>query len=279
MMALAADDIADLRRWAICGAVIVLAHGGLAAGIVNWSEPIEGMGAAAGIVIEFEFAPVPVAPATLRTDLRPGPEQDLVETPPTQAVQSLEEKQKVEEKSEAKLDSKIEEKVDTKPVEEPPPEVKPAPNPEVAVQPPPPQEVKEEAPAPRQATPLMVATAPEVIAEREAATTAAPRQGAPNPYDSELARTWMTQLNAALMRNKRYPVSARSRGEEGVAQVFFSLDRQGRLLESRLVRSSGSASLDEEALAMLRRAQPFPPPPPDWDGLMNFSVPIRFNLK
>ena len=48
MMALAADDIADLRRWAICGAVIVLAHGGIAAGIVNWGEPIEGAGAAAG---------------------------------------------------------------------------------------------------------------------------------------------------------------------------------------------------------------------------------------
>jgi periplasmic protein TonB len=277
MMALAAEDIADLRRWAICGAVIVLAHGGLAAGMVTWGEPFEGTGAAAGIVIE--FAPVPVAPAIVRSDVRPGPELDLVESPPTQAVQSLEEKQKVEETREAKLDSKVEEKVDTKPVEERPPEVKPAPNPEVAVQPPPPQEVKEEAPAPRLATPLMVATAPEVIAEREAAITAAPRQGAPNPYDSELARTWKTQLTAALMRNKRYPVSARSRGEEGVAQVFFSLDRQGRLLESRVVRSSGSASLDEEALALLRRAQPFPPPPLDWSDELNFSVPIRFNLK
>jgi protein TonB len=278
MMALAADDIADLRRWAVCGAVIVLAHGGIAAGMVTWGEPIEGTGAAAGIVIE--FAPVPVAPATLRTDLRPGPEHDVVDTPPTQAVQSLEEKQKIEEKFEAKLDSKVEEKVDTKPVEEPPLEVKPAPNPEIAIQPPPPQEVKEEAPAPRQATPLLVATAPEAIAEREAAITAAPRQGAPNPYDSEVARTWKTQLNAALTRNKRYPVSARSRGEEGVAQVFFSLDRQGRLLQSRLLRSSGSASLDEEALALLRRAQPFPPPPSDWpDELMDFNVPIRFNLK
>jgi protein TonB len=278
MMALAADDIADLRRWAICGAVIVLAHGGLAAGIVNWGEPIEGTGAAAGIVIE--FAPVPVAPATVRSDVRPGPEQDLVENPPTQAVQSLEEKQKVEETREAKLDSKVEEKVDTKPVEEPPPEVKPAPNPEVAVQPPPPQEVKEEAPAPRQATPLMVATAPDVVADREASIPAAPRAGEPNPHDSEPARNWMSQLKAAMLRNKRYPDSARSRGEQGSAQVFFSLDRQGRLIESRVVRSSGVAALDEEALAMLRRAQPFPPPPPEWPGdRVTLVVPIRFNLK
>jgi len=278
MMALAADDIADLRRWAICGAVIVLAHGGLAAGMVNWGEPIEGTGAAAGIVIE--FAPVPVAPATVRADVRPGPEQDTVDSPPVRPVESLEEMQKVEETREAKLDSKIEEKVETKPVEEPPPEVKPAPNPEVAVPLPPPREVKEETPAPRQATPLMVAAAPEVVAEREAAITAAPRKGAPNPNDSDVARTWKTQLVAALLRNKRYPESARSRGEQGVAQVFFSLDRQGRLLESRLVRSSGAASLDEEALALLRRAQPFPAPPPDWPGEhVDLNVPIRFNLK
>jgi periplasmic protein TonB len=278
MMALAADDVADLRRWAICGAVIVLAHGGLAAGIVNWGEPIEGTGAAAGIVIE--FAPLPVAPATLRADIRPGPEQDTVDSPAVKPVESLEEKQKVEEMREAKLDSKIEEKVDTKPMEEPPPEVKPAPNPEVAVQPPPPQEVKQETPAPRQESPALVATAPEVIAEREAAVTAAPRQGIPNPYDSELARNWRSQLVAALLRNKRYPEAARSRGEQGVAQVFFSLDRQGRLLESRLVRSSGAASLDEEALALLRRAQPFPAPPSDWPGEhVDLNVPIRFNLK
>jgi hypothetical protein len=32
MIGFAAEDIADLRRWAICGAVIVLAYGGIAAG-------------------------------------------------------------------------------------------------------------------------------------------------------------------------------------------------------------------------------------------------------
>ena len=275
MMPLAADDIVDLRRWAICGAVIVLAHGGIAARMVNWGEPIEGIGAAAGIIIE--FAPLPVAPP--RPDTRLGPEE-AVDSPPVKPVESIEEKQKVEETREAKLDSKVKETVDTKPLEEPPPEVKPAPNPEVAVQPPPPQEVKQETPAPQRPTPLSVATAPEVIAEREALVAAAPRQGPLNPYDSNAARSWMSQLAAAMLRGKRYPELARSRGEQGVAQVFFSLDRQGRLLESRLVRSSGAASLDEEALAMLRRAQPFPPPPPEWPGdPVTIVVPIRFNLK
>jgi tripartite-type tricarboxylate transporter receptor subunit TctC len=38
--------------------------------------------------------------------------------------------------------------------------------------------------------------------------------------------------------------------------------------------------LDEEVLALLRRAQPFPPPPWELPGeRVNLTVPIRFNLK
>jgi protein TonB len=92
--------------------------------------------------------------------------------------------------------------------------------------------------------------------------------------------TWKTQIVALLERNKRYPETSQSRREQGVAQVFFSLDRQGRVLESRVVRSSGANALDEEALALLRRAQPFPPPPRELAGdHIDLTVPIRFNLK
>ncbi len=69
------------------------------------------------------------------------------------------------------------------------------------------------------------------------------------------------------------------RGEHGVAQVFFTLDRQGRVLESRVLQSSGAAALDAEALALLQRAQPFPAPPAELRGeRVNVTVPIRFNL-
>ena len=46
------------------------------------------------------------------------------------------------------------------------------------------------------------------------------------------------------------------------------------------MRSSGATSLDEEALALLRRAQPFPAPPRELAGdHVDLTVPIRFNLK
>ena len=94
-------------------------------------------------------------------------------------------------------------------------------------------------------------------------------------------QTWQKQIVALLERNKRYPAAAQSRREQGVAQVFFSLDRQGRVVDSRVVRSSGAAALDEEALALVRRAQPFPAwPAPEFPGeRVDLTVPIRFNLK
>ena len=45
MKALSAEDVADLRRWLISGAVVVLAHGAIAAGMVNWRDEIEPGGA------------------------------------------------------------------------------------------------------------------------------------------------------------------------------------------------------------------------------------------
>ena len=40
-MALSAEEFADLRRWGISAAIVVLAHGAIAARIVPWSEDIE----------------------------------------------------------------------------------------------------------------------------------------------------------------------------------------------------------------------------------------------
>jgi periplasmic protein TonB len=277
----AVEDLADLRRWTICAAIVVLAHGAIAAAMVTWREAIEPAEPAAAIVIE--FAPVPAAPATQPMEIPPGPEMVMSEASPNRPTESLEEKieTKVEEKVEQKVEQKVEEKVETKPVEEPPPEVKPAPNPEVAIETPPPPEVKQETPqrqAPR--LPAPATTAPQPIPEHTAAVSAAPTQGQLNPNASNAVPTWKTQIVALLERNKRYPPAAQSRREQGVAQVSFSLDRQGRVVESRLVRSSGAAALDEEALALLHRAQPFPKPPAELTGSrVNLSVPIRFNLR
>jgi TonB family protein len=46
------------------------------------------------------------------------------------------------------------------------------------------------------------------------------------------------------------------RNEHGVALVNLSMDRSGNVLSVRLLNSSGSATLDEEAQAVVRRCLP-----------------------
>ena len=66
----------------------------------------------------------------------------------------------------------------------------------------------------------------------------------------------------------------------GVAQIFFAIDRDGRVVESRVMRSSGYKALDQEAIDTLQRAQPFPTPPEGVRGeRFEFAVPVKFEVK
>jgi periplasmic protein TonB len=277
MTGLAAEDIVDLRRWAICAAVVVLAHGGIAAAMVTWHQNEGGSAPASGIVIE--FAPVPLAPSTHEAEVAPGPLQEASQASPNKPVETLEEREKVEQKVKAKLKQNVEEKVAAKALEEPQPDVAPAPNPDVAIQPPP-QEVKQET-VMRQAPSLgKIAAAPQVIAQETSAIPVAPAQGEPNPINSAAVQSWHKQIVALIQRHARHPPDSRSRGWEGRVVISFSLDRQGRVIDRRVLSSSGVAALDEAALATLRRAQPFPPPPADVPGeRINKDVPINFFLR
>jgi protein TonB len=85
-------------------------------------------------------------------------------------------------------------------------------------------------------------------------------------------------LVAHLARFQRYPADAR--GVEGVVSVAFSIDRQGKVVSSRIVMSSGSPLLDAEALDLIKRADPLPPPPAEIsDSQLSFLVPIRFTAR
>jgi periplasmic protein TonB len=122
----------------------------------------------------------------------------------------------------------------------------------------------------------LVAASNRAVAQRPAAPLSATPQTAP---PAELIQ-WQNALATHLGRFKRYPNAARSRGEQGTATVAFTIDRDGRLLSSRIVQSSGSSLLDEETLAMLARAQPMPKPPITApDGALSLAVPMRFDIR
>jgi protein TonB len=91
---------------------------------------------------------------------------------------------------------------------------------------------------------------------------------------------WQSALVAHIERFKRYPAEARARGIQGTVQVAFTIDHEGRLLTSRIMRSSGDRALDQETLDVLARAQPMPQPPDRVpDAQLFFAIPVRFSMK
>jgi periplasmic protein TonB len=147
---------------------------------------------------------------------------------------------------------------------------------EVEETPPPKEETKP--PEPESEVALPIPEPPKVEKPPAEKIEAAAPVAAKTPPPSVVR--WQSQLAAHIEHFKRYPQAARTHGDEGTATVAFTIDHEGRLLHSSIVRSSGSAALDQETLAMLVRAQPMPHPPDQLtDGELTFVMPVRFNIK
>lgn len=156
----------------------------------------------------------------------------------------------------------------------PPPE----PPPPVDLKPPQDKPKPMERPKPLQPRPKAIAAAPQPAPE-QTLRAAAPAAGATPEPPSASPPTWKGLLRH-LERHKRYPGEARRNRQEGITYVFFTMSRDGRVLAARITRGSGVASLDQEGLALLARAQPLPPLPSDQPGeSLDHVVPIQFFLR
>jgi protein TonB len=145
----------------------------------------------------------------------------------------------------------------------PPPLLRPtvvtAPPPIVTVQPP----------------PRAIQASPPVTTQAPPATPAPVAQkGAGEGHESFVAR-----LLAQLNRFKQYPPAARKAHIEGVVMLHFVMDASGHVTVADIQKSSGRAVLDNEALALIRRAEPLPALPADYPPrTLDAVVPIEFYL-
>jgi periplasmic protein TonB len=194
MIALAPEDRADLLRWLVSGAIILAAHGAIAASVLRQTPPEdESVHGATVVMIDLQ----PVVP-----EQQPEEKvEEKIEEIPTDVAMLPEPKQEV-----------------PKPVEQEPP-------------PPPPPTV-----------------AP--IEGRLDATTGS------NPLPA-----WQKEINKILEKNKRYPSQVRAQRQRMVTRVAFNMDREGKVTSARIAASSGLSAFDQEALQLVQRAQPYPPPP------------------
>jgi protein TonB len=135
-------------------------------------------------------------------------------------------------------------------------------------------------PAPSVAVPLPEPVAPKPPEPSQ--VMPAPATTAPPPAHASQAQIskWQRDIVMQFERHKAYPRAAKERGEIGVVQLDFTIDREGRVTSSAIAKSSGYAALDEETLATVRRAQPFPTPPAGVGGTtFQFKLPVRFNIR
>lgn len=109
------------------------------------------------------------------------------------------------------------------------------------------------------------------------AAVAAARQTSRGSPGKVSESKWQSRLLTHLERNKRYPPASRKRRQEGVAHVRFSIDTNGRVLSAAIARSSGFDVLDQEVLAMVRRASPVPAPPPG--APLTITAPVQFKIR
>ena len=266
-------------RWALAGVLILAVHGAAVYAGLHWphTEVITEPQAAA---IMIDLAPLPVAPPSETEDVAPGPQMVQAPDPVPDAPDTLEES--VPPPTPEVMEQPVEKLPDLPP---PPPiaeAVLPTPRPTVQEPPPPekkkPDEKKPEMQASRRPAAPVTSAAPKSDAPT-ANALAAPSSGATSSQSTAPA-TWRSMIVAHLNRNKKYPAEARARREEGVSRLRFTIDRSGRVVAASLAGTSGHAALDTETLEMVRRASPFPAPPPEVAGAtVTFTVPVDFNVR
>jgi TonB family protein len=249
------------RLWILAGVGALALHIGCAGLVIahlRTDDPDDSLGAPA-IEIGLEM----MAPRVEATDLPPGPDTDASVASPALAEQQAVVK-----------DTDLPKAVPTE--TEDPDRIVTANEPK-----------KPEKDEPEMAAVQTSASTESVAAEATAtpsnqAIPEGPRSVAPAAGTGESARrmraTWTKELIAHLDKHKRYPAQRQQKTAEIV--ISFVLDRTGHVLSTDIVKGSGDTAFDEAALAMIRRSDPVPQPPPlvADEGLI-FTLPVIFRVK
>ncbi|MDR2443284.1 MAG: energy transducer TonB [Deltaproteobacteria bacterium] len=97
---------------------------------------------------------------------------------------------------------------------------------------------------------------------------------------ADVLAAYKSQVRRKIERYRKYPPAARNGRLEGIVLVSFTLNRQGQVVNFKMVGSSGHTILDDEAAALIRRVNPLPNFPKELDlNILELTVPIQFALR
>lgn len=106
-------------------------------------------------------------------------------------------------------------------------------------------------------------------------STTASKGGAKSAIGNAAVSNYPGKVAAKLRRVSRSLSRSAQSGARNNAQVSFVVTSNGGVDSLRLVKSSGSPELDKAALAIVQRAAPFPPIPPEAQrSSWTFALPI-----
>ena len=132
-------------------------------------------------------------------------------------------------------------------------------------------------PPPAPAKARLAAPEPAPAASKPTKPAPAARQAAAPVVSSAEAAAYQSAVLSRIAAQKRYPEAARERAPHGVAVVSFSINASGQVAGASISQSAGDPILDAEALATVRRASPFPPPPAG--APRNFLASLSFRVR
>lgn len=100
-----------------------------------------------------------------------------------------------------------------------------------------------------------------------------------NPQDEAMLR-YQDMVKQRIENARKYPPSAKRQGIEGTVYINFVVLSNGLSQDIKIIRSSGSNILDEEAVGTIKRANPFPSVPKEIGApFVRMEVAIVFALK
>jgi TonB family protein len=124
-------------------------------------------------------------------------------------------------------------------------------------------------------------------------TTLIPRQMAPVKFDEppketevasevidQIMNDFYTKVGRQIAFAKIYPDFARKRGYQGKILVAFKINRDGKISNLSVSKSSGYKILDEAALDAVKEAGPYPPIPEELkENSLKLKIPISYVLR
>jgi protein TonB len=263
----------EILGWSVAALLMMGAH----AGAVVWmlqTDPVVPADDSAPAAIMLDMAAVPEATATAKTEISPDrksadasrPQAEQQHEPRPQLAEPVEPDQPEPlEQAKTEDDTPLVETAEV-PLSRPepprtvaPPQHKPTPK-------------KKQRPRPQRAAANSQAMRQAQFEARQSERLAAAQTAFGGM--SQSPAEWRSRLMAHLQRNKRSVSATMDQRARRIAYVRFAIDQAGNVGSVSLMRSSGLAEIDREAVALVRRASPVPPPPAGVSR--SLTVPVGF---